>query len=92
MDKILKTDIQSFILSFIKERMKSSGRSFNIEVKDDFDLFLEGVLDSLGVLDLMNEVGTHFGKEIDFESIDPEEMTVIGPLCSHIEQQLNNRD
>lgn len=32
--------------------------------------------------------GEHFDREIDFENLDPEQMTLIGPLCLFVSEQL----
>ena len=59
------------------------------DLPEDYDLLLEGVVDSLGMLTLTAEVEKHFEYEVDFEDIDPEEMTIVGPLCHFIETAIN---
>jgi len=49
------------------------------------------VLDSLAFVEMMMAAGEHFAGEIDFESLDPEKMTVVGPLCIFVSEQLRNR-
>ena len=53
-------------------------------VPDSFDLRAEGVIDSLGFLRLLIELEARLGFEVDLADLDPEELTVIGPLSAHI--------
>lgn len=56
------------------------------EVSDDFDLLHEGVIDSLGLLEMIAAVEERFGIEIDFEALAADELTVVGPFCRYVEQ------
>jgi acyl carrier protein len=51
---------------------------------DDCDLVGEGIIDSLGFIMLISAVETEIGVEIDFYGMDPERLTVFGPLCRYI--------
>src|SRR5437762_982190 len=48
---------------------------------DSCDLLLSGVIDSLGLVELMTALQERCGREIDFDALDPEQMTKVGPLC-----------
>jgi acyl carrier protein len=50
----------------------------------DFDLLTSGVVDSLGMIELIMAVDDRFGIDVDFEGLDPEQLTVLGPLSEHI--------
>ncbi len=54
------------------------------EIPDDFDLLTNGVIDSLGFLEMVSALQEKFDVEIDFEEIDPEKLSVIGPLCEYV--------
>ena len=54
------------------------------EVGDDFDFLVAGVIDSLGVIELIEAVNAHFDVDIDFEELDPEDLTVLGPFAHHV--------
>ena len=58
------------------------------QVQDDFDLFKEGIIDSLGIMELVADVETHFGRPVDFEELDAEQMTILGPLAAHIQRKV----
>jgi acyl carrier protein len=55
-------------------------------VPDDFDLLHEGVIDSLGLLEMIAAVEDEFGIEIDFEQLAADELTVLGPFCRYVER------
>ncbi len=57
------------------------------ELADDFDLHLSGVVDSFGILELIGAVEERFGLEVDFEAIDPEDLTILGPFCRFVAEQ-----
>jgi acyl carrier protein len=42
----------------------------------------------LGLLDLITAFQEHCGREIDFDALDPEQMTVVGPLCDFVSAQM----
>jgi acyl carrier protein len=54
---------------------------------DDFDLRAQGVIDSLGFLELITALEARLGVEIDFEAMDPAELTVVGSLSRFIAAQ-----
>ncbi len=58
------------------------------DVPQECDLLLSGIVDSLGLLELITAVADHFGREIDFEALDPEKMTIVGPFCEFVSRQL----
>ena len=55
------------------------------EVGDDFDLLERGVVDSMGIMEMIAAVEDHFGIVVDFEGLDVNDMTIIGPFCRYIE-------
>ncbi len=57
------------------------------DIPDDFDLFEEGAIDSLGIIEMITSIEEHFGIEVDLEKLDAEDFTIIGPLSHHVEQQ-----
>ncbi len=54
------------------------------DVPYDFDLLMEGIIDSLGIVELITDIQQLFAIEVDFDGLAPEELTVIGPLCRYI--------
>lgn len=84
-------DIRIFLQQYIVEKSLAGGKATPSELTDDCDLLLSGMIDSLGLLDLMTAIQQHCQREIDFEALDPEQLTVVGPLCRYVSQQLDNR-
>jgi acyl carrier protein len=83
--------IRAFLERYILEKSQAGGRSSPGELTDDCDLLLSGMIDSLGLLDLMTAIQQHCQREIDFEALDPEQLTVVGPLCRYVSAQMANR-
>jgi len=87
MNQIESRGLRTFVWNFVGRKMKSQGRDAPEELGDDFDLLLSGIIDSLGLLELMTAFEEHCGREIDFDGLDPELMTVVGPLCDYVAAQ-----
>jgi acyl carrier protein len=51
---------------------------------DDLDLLAAGIIDSLGLMELVAALETAMEVELDFEDLDPENLTVVGPLCRFV--------
>ena len=83
--------IRLFLQQYIAEKSRGGGKDTPGELADDCDLLLSGMIDSLGLLDLMTAIQQHCQHEIDFEALDPEQLTVVGPLCRYVSEQLANR-
>ena len=54
---------------------------------DDFDLLTSGVIDSLGIVELIAALEQQLGIAIDLSELDPENLTTLGPLSRYIESQ-----
>lgn len=57
------------------------------EVADDLDLIEAGLIDSLGMLEIIAAVEERLGLEIDFEELEPERLRAIGPFSRFVEQE-----
>lgn len=82
------SEVRSFLLDRFVEQLEAKDISAE-EVPDDFDLLYEGIIDSLGILEMIAAVERRFLLEIDFEGLDAEELTVLGPFCRYIEAEKN---
>ena len=74
--------------TFLNRKLRDRGQRPLGELPDDYDLLLSGALDSLAFVEMMMAAGEHFSRDIDFEDLDPERMTLIGPLCLFVAEQL----
>jgi acyl carrier protein len=85
---LTRDDVRAFISQYFSEQLRAQGRSFATDgITDDRDLLLSGLIDSLGLLELMVALSEFAGRELDFEQLDPEEMTVVGSLCDFVVEQ-----
>jgi acyl carrier protein len=55
----------------------------------DLDLRGSGMIDSLGFVEIIVALEEQLGIEIDLEAMDPEQITVLGPLAAHVAAQTN---
>jgi acyl carrier protein len=86
MSSVTAAEVRAFLLDRYAEGLSSSGVDSGT-VSDEFDLLTEGVIDSFGILEMIAAMQERFGIEVDFESIDPQDLTVIGPLSRFVESQ-----
>jgi len=80
--------IRDFLGSYLRPKFIGQGQDPPTDMSDDHDLLLLGVIDSQDFLNLLLAVEAHFGLQIDFEGLDPEQMTIVGPLCKFVSEQL----
>jgi acyl carrier protein len=87
MNKITPRDVQVFLTEYLARKLQSNGRVSVEELPEDCDLLLTGMIDSIGFLELVAALEKFANREIDFEMLDPEEMTIVGPLCKFVAEQ-----
>jgi acyl carrier protein len=83
-------DVQQFILRHIDDPLQAK-RLAAEDVPSSFDLLLEGVIDSFGVVELISALEERYGFELDFDELAAEDLTRIGPLSSYVARKLNGR-
>ncbi|MGO9742570.1 MAG: hypothetical protein ACLPN5_13870 [Roseiarcus sp.] len=81
-------DVRAFVAAFLNAKLKERGKAPLVDLRDDYDLLLSGLLDSLTFVDMMLGAGERFDGQVDFEELDPEKMTIVGPLCMIVSEQL----
>jgi acyl carrier protein len=84
------TEVQQFILGRIDDPLQAKGVAA-AEIPCSFDLLLEGVIDSFGIVELIGALEERYGLEFDFDELEPDDLTRIGPLSSYVAQKLNGR-
>jgi acyl carrier protein len=82
----LHEEIKSHILAFVSNSLAAGGPPRRIS--DDFDLRLDGGIDSLGFLRLITELEARTGRTVDLADLAPEEVTKLGVLAAHIANQM----
>jgi acyl carrier protein len=83
-------DVQQFILGRIDDPLQALGLAPS-DVPESFDLLLEGVIDSFGIVELIGALEERYSLEFDFDELAPDDWTRIGPLSSYVAQKLNGR-
>ena len=84
MSETSEAEIREYLLEQLIEQLQVAGVSPD-DVDDSTDLLASGIVDSLGVLELMTVVSDRFGVEDDWEDLDPEILLVVGPFCRYAE-------
>ena len=87
MSVVSQQEVRAFIEDFVMQRLKAQERELPTAFSDECDLLLSGLIDSLGILELITALGNYCGQNIDFEDLDPNEMTIVGPLCRFVSAQ-----
>jgi len=82
-------EVRLFLKDYLNRKLEVAGRSSCEDLAEDCDLLLSGMIDSIGLLELVEALREFSGRDIDFEILDPEEMTVVGPLCRFISEQMS---
>ena len=81
-----ETEVREFVLSQLETSLAAAG--FDVAtVSDDTDLFAEGVIDSLGVVELIAVVSDRFGIGDEWDDYDPDDLLVLGAFCRYVEQK-----
>ena len=75
MNRVSAADVRAFVIQSL---------GLPADTPDDFDLLTRGVIDSFGVIELITDVNEHFELDIDFEELDPEGLTIIGPFSAYV--------
>ena len=78
-------EVKRFIIFHLDISFKENSMTEK-EITDDFDIMKEGIVDSIGFIQLISAIEEQFGIEIDLEAMDTENLTVIGSLCKYIEE------
>ena len=84
-------DVRVFVAEFLNHRLRERAQGPLSDLPDDYDLLLSGLLDSLAFVEMITATGEHFHGQVDFEGLDPEKLTIVGPLCAFVSEQLRER-
>ena len=82
--------VRGFVLDHLERDLAAAGRTPE-STPDDYDLLAEGVIDSFGIVDLISAVEERFGVVLDFNEVDPDTVTVVGPLSAYVAQLVERR-
>jgi len=89
MRAVTPNDVRMFLQEYLNRRLKAKWPGTSEDLSEDCDILLTGMVDSLGLLELVGAIQEFTGIEIDFEGLDPERMTIVGPLCRFVSEQVS---
>jgi acyl carrier protein len=90
MTQLTAADVRSFLLEHFSFTIAAN--SLNpAELGDDLDLLGAGVVDSLGVLEMISAVEQRFKITVDFEPMDPADLTVLNKFSSFVAENAVER-
>jgi acyl carrier protein len=78
--------VRDAILDRLAEQLDAKGLT-PAEVPPDFDLLLEGVIDSFGVVEMIVMLEQRFGVEFDFDELPADDLTKVGVLTEYVERK-----
>lgn len=83
MTEVTRSDVRAFILDSVAGGLAAK-RLEPSSVPDDFDLLLEGLIDSFGLIELLGSLEARFQVELDATEIDVDVLTLVGPLSDYV--------
>jgi acyl carrier protein len=86
MKVITADDVREFLLRRYGEQISARGLKV-AEVPDGYDLLTQGIIDSMGILEMVGALEEHLGFELDLESLDAGQLTLIGPFSRYVAQR-----
>jgi len=78
-----EADVRSFVLAELETSLREAGMDV-ATLSDDTDLFAEGVIDSLGVVELIAVVSDRYGIGDEWDDYDPDDLLVLGAFCRYV--------
>lgn len=78
--------VREEILERVVEQLAAKGLTPS-DVPASFDLLLEGVIDSFGVVELITLLEQRFAVEFDFDELSADDLTKVGPLAEYVERK-----
>jgi acyl carrier protein len=78
--------VRNVILDRVVDSLAAKGLTPS-DVPPSFDLLLEGVIDSFGVVEMIMMLEQRFGVEFDLDELPADDVTKVGPLSAYIERK-----
>lgn len=75
--------VKSLIAAILEPKLAALGLT-RATLSDDLDLRDQGVIDSLGFVELVAALELQLGAPLDLSDLDPEHLTRVGALARHI--------
>jgi acyl carrier protein len=75
--------IKSLIASILEPRLVTNNMKTS-ELRDELDLRMAGIVDSLGFVQLLAALEARLGRQVDVAELAPDQLTKVGSLARHI--------
>ena len=82
-------EIEHQIKTYIAQNLIFSGDEF--KYPEDASFLEEGIVDSLGVMELVSFVEDHFGVKVDDQEITPDNFDSVNKLSAYVQRKLNSQ-
>lgn len=79
-------DVRTFLLAQVEPELSALDLTPEV-VTDGFDLLAEGIIDSLGLVQMIAAVETRFQVELDLEELEVEDLGVVGPFSRYVAER-----
>ena len=76
-----KDDVRLLVADFVRVRLSLDASP---QIEDDAPFVADGLLDSLGFIDLIGHVEEQTGKEVDLLEVDPEDLITVSGLTRYL--------
>jgi acyl carrier protein len=83
-------NVRKFLLARYSEPITALGLDL-AEIPDDFDLLLNGVIDSFGILEMISAIEEEFQIQLDLAALDAEQITILAPLSRYVAENAKRR-
>jgi acyl carrier protein len=78
--------VRELILERVADQLAAKGLTPS-DVSASFDLLLEGVIDSFGVVEMILMLEQRFSVEFDFDELAADDLTKVGALAEYVERK-----
>ena len=78
--------VRDAILDRVVEPLAAKGLTPS-DVPDSFDLLLEGVIDSFGVVEMIMMLEQRFAIDFDFDDLSADDLTKVGAMAEYVERR-----
>lgn len=78
--------VRDLILDRVDEQLAARGLTPS-EVPESFDLLLEGLIDSFGVVEIILMLEQRYAIEFDFDELPADDLTKVGALAAYVERK-----
>ena len=91
MKRVNADEIRRFVVAQLVDPILAKGLDPET-LPDNFDFLTEGIIDSLGFVELIVALEKYFDIRVNLTELDPQHLTILGPFCRHIEQTSTTAD